>query len=150
MCQTMNGMWGYKVSDIDYKSADELITLLVRAAAKGSNLLLNIGPQPNGQLPHQALDRLRAIGQWMRHNGHTIYNTRRGSVPESDWGVSTETDQRLFLHVLDRHARSLVVPLARRPRSASVASNYDSSTRRLHLTLPEHDGMVDYIVTIEK
>lgn len=150
MCQTMNGMWGYKVSDTNYKSTEELITLLVRAAAKGSNLLLNIGPQPNGQLPHQALERLRGIGQWMRQHGNAIYNTRRGSVPEADWGVSTETDSHIYLHVLDRHARSVVIPLQRRPRSASVASNYDSSTRRLHLTLPEHSGDVDFIIAIEK
>ena len=57
----MNGMWGYKVSDIDYKSTNQLIELLVRSAAKGSNLLLNIGPQPNGELPALALDRLQVL-----------------------------------------------------------------------------------------
>ena len=54
-CQTMNGMWGYKIKDQDYKSPKELIRLLVRTAAKGANLLLNIGPQPNGELPATAL-----------------------------------------------------------------------------------------------
>ena len=43
MCQTMNGMWGYKVEDQKYKSVTELVRLIVKAAAKGSNLLLNIG-----------------------------------------------------------------------------------------------------------
>ncbi len=65
MCQTMNGMWGYKVADTNYKSTAELVELLVRAAAKGSNLLLNVGPQPNGELPEQAIERLNGIGDWM-------------------------------------------------------------------------------------
>ena len=56
-CQTMNGMWGYKIIDQNYKSTEELIRLLVRTSGKGANLLLNIGPQPNGELPATALDR---------------------------------------------------------------------------------------------
>ena len=48
MCETMNGMWGYRIKDQNYKSVKELVRLLVRAAGKGSNLLMNIGPQPNG------------------------------------------------------------------------------------------------------
>ena len=65
MCQTMNGMWGYKVADQDYKSSEELIGLIQSCDAKHCNLLLNIGPQPNGELPATALERLRDIGQWM-------------------------------------------------------------------------------------
>lgn len=49
-CETMNGMWGYKIKDQNYKSVSELVRLLVRAAGKGANLLMNIGPQPNGEL----------------------------------------------------------------------------------------------------
>ena len=58
-CQTMNGMWGYKVSDTNYKSSAQLIRLLARTAAKGANLLLNVGPQPDGSLPETALARLK-------------------------------------------------------------------------------------------
>ena len=62
-CQTMNGMWGYKVKDQNYKSSKELIRLLVKTAGKGANLLINIGPQPNGEIPELALDRLKAINK---------------------------------------------------------------------------------------
>ena len=149
MCETMNGMWGYKVSDTHYKSVDQLVTLLVRAAGKGCNLLLNIGPQPNGELPATALDRLRGIGQWMERYGHTIYGTRRGSVGEAEWGVSTEKEGMLYLHVLDRSVRSVTISLPRKPRSVSVDSKYDKKAKTLTLSLPEHAGQVDYVVEIE-
>ena len=153
MCQTMNGMWGYKVSDTKYKSTDELITLIVRAAAKGSNLLLNIGPQPNGELPAAALDRLRGIGQWMRRYGHSIRNTSGGSL-SGHWGVSTCSGNTLYLHVLDRTARSLTVSLSGRPRSVRLLDgresqwHYDKRSATLEISLPEHDADVDCIVTI--
>ena len=47
----MNGMWGYKITDQNYKPAKTLIHYLVKAAGKDANLLMNIGPQPDGELP---------------------------------------------------------------------------------------------------
>lgn len=116
MCQTMNGMWGYKVADTDYKSSRQLITLLERAAAKGSNLLLNIGPQPNGELPAVALERLHDIGQWMQRYGESIYGTSRGA--EFAWGVTTVKADRTYLHVL-QSATSVTLPLQAKPRTVA-------------------------------
>ena len=148
MCQTMNGMWGYKVSDTNYKSADELITLLVRAAGKGSNLLLNIGPQPNGELPAQALDRLKAVGAWMEQHGNAIYETKRTAIGDTEWGTTTQKGDSLFLHVLDRKAQTISIPMSRRPKYVSVSAKFDKKEHRLTLTLPNHEGEVDFIVTI--
>ena len=100
MCQTMNSSWGYRIEDPWYKSVKELVQLLVRAAAKGSNLLLNIGPQANGELPHQALDRLAGIGVWMRSHAVSVDGTTATSVPEQAWGVTTRNAESLFLHIL--------------------------------------------------
>ncbi|MBF1435025.1 MAG: alpha-L-fucosidase, partial [Prevotella nanceiensis] len=58
-CQTINEHWGYSITDSNYKSGKELIQMLVRAAGKNANLLLNIGPEPGGALPSLALDRLK-------------------------------------------------------------------------------------------
>ena len=85
----MNGMWGYKITDLEYKSTRTLIRYLVRAAGRNANLLLNIGPQPNGELPAEALDRLREMGEWLRRYGETIYGTRGGIVAPHQWGVTT-------------------------------------------------------------
>lgn len=152
MCQTMNGMWGYKVSDQNYKSSAELIRLLVRAAGKGSNLLLNIGPQPDGSLPDTALARLRDIGRWMDVYGETIYGTRRGSVGETEAYTSTQRGNRLFLHVLDVSHPVLTFSLpsgfkqARRFPSGEPADvRFDSSTEQVTLTLPASPDSPDQV-----
>ena len=155
MCQTMNGMWGYKVSDTNYKSTDALVELIVRAAGKGSNLLLNIGPQPNGELPAASLDRLRGIGAWMEQFGESIYGTRRGPV-EASWGVSTRKGEQLYLHVLDRTADRVALTLPRRPQAVTLFGgapctwHYDKTSQTLTLVLPDHADRVDLIVTIRE
>jgi len=74
-CITMGTQWSYRPDD-HYKSTHELIHLLVGIVAKGGNLLLNIGPGPDGRLPDVAVDRLRAIGAWMGVNAEAIHGTR--------------------------------------------------------------------------
>ncbi len=155
MCQTMNGMWGYKVADQNYKSAEELIELIVRAAAKGSNLLLNIGPQPNGELPQLALDRLKSIGAWMNRNGRSVYNTQPASMPEQSWGVATQNGKSIFLHVLQRES-VIEVPLPKRPRAVlhidgtkyQPAYTYDRRRKMLSLSLPYTMPETDYVIEI--
>jgi len=118
MCQTMNSSWGYKIDDPWYKSVKELVHLLVRAAAKNSNLLLNIGPMANGELPPQSLDRLSGIGAWMRVHSVSVDGTTSTAIQEQIWGVTTQNAGILFLHVLTPEALplrdgvcKLVVPL---------------------------------------
>lgn len=98
-CQTMNGMWGYKVIDTNYKDSRTLIRYLVRTAGMGANLLLNIGPQPDGRLPRTALERLRDMGEWLRSNGETIYGTEAGPVAPAEWGSTTRKGNRVFVHL---------------------------------------------------
>jgi alpha-L-fucosidase len=74
-CMTMATSWSYVPDDV-YKSPRELIHTLVSIVAKGGNLLLNIGPSPEGELPPESLRRLEAIGEWMKVNGGAIYSTR--------------------------------------------------------------------------
>ena len=100
MCETMNNAWGYRIADPWYKSVKELVHLLVRAAAKNSNLLINIGPMANGELPSQALDRLAGIGVWMRGHSVAVDGTTSTAIPEQPWGVTTQNATSLFLHIL--------------------------------------------------
>lgn len=109
-CQTMNRSWGYRITDKDYKSADFLIKYLVRTAGKGANLLLNIGPRPDGTLPEEALERLNAIGKWLEINGESIYGTEGGCVEEQPWGVTTQKGNILYLHILE-NVQDVVLPL---------------------------------------
>lgn len=132
-CNTMNGMWGYKVKDTDYKDAATLVRYLVRAASMGANLLLNIGPRPDGRLPDQCLERLGEIGRWMHANGETVYGTEAGDFKETEWGVATRKGNRLFLHLF-RPSESIEVPLEVKVRSAREYA----SGRRINFT--DHPG----------
>ena len=109
-CNTMNGMWGYRIKDQNYKDSKSLIRYLVKTSGLGANLLLNIGPQPNGELPELALNRLKDIGDWLRENGETIYATKGAPFPPQSWGTATQKDNRLFLHVMTPETEVIVVP----------------------------------------
>jgi alpha-L-fucosidase len=74
-CMTMATSWSY-VSTDTYKPTWKLIHVLVNIVAKGGNLLLNIGPSPEGELPPVSLQRLKELGRWMRVNGSAIYSNR--------------------------------------------------------------------------
>jgi alpha-L-fucosidase len=74
-CMTMGQSWSYVPNDV-YKPVDELLRKLVDIISKGGNLLLNIGPGPDGEWSDTAYQRLEAIGKWMKINGGAIYHTR--------------------------------------------------------------------------
>ena len=107
---TMNDSWGFNLTDHHYKSTRELIHYLVRAAGVGANLLLNIGPRPDGTIPPEAEERLREIGAWLATNGGAIYGTRAGPVPPRSWGVTTQRGDTVFVHVLDWSDPTLALP----------------------------------------
>jgi alpha-L-fucosidase len=107
---TMNDSWGFNLTDHHYKSTRELIHYLVRAAGVGANLLLNIGPRPDGTIPPEAEERLREIGTWLERNGGAIYGTRAGPITPRSWGVTTQRGDTVFVHVLDWSDPTLALP----------------------------------------
>lgn len=118
-CETMNGMWGYKIQDQNYKSVSELIRLLVKASGKGANLLMNVGPQPNGEIPAVALERLKGMGEWLSKYGETVYGTTRGDVMTADWGTTTRKGNTLYVHILtDNMPQFVTLPLKDKVLSA--------------------------------
>jgi alpha-L-fucosidase len=106
----MNRSWGFNLTDHDWKSARELIHTLARAAGSDANLLLNVGPRPDGTIQPEAVERLRAIGEWLAINGRSIYGTRGGPIPPRSWGVTTRRGDTVFVHVLDWPDRELSIP----------------------------------------
>ena len=153
-CQTMNGMWGYKVIDQNYKSVSELIRLLVGAAGKGANLLLNIGPMPDGELPAPSLDRLKGMGQWLDKYGETIYGTVAGDVPTQPWGVTTRKGDRLFVHIMSHPDSSLFLPLKAKVRKAlnfqsKQPLRFSQSSEGVLVHLGEVPQGADFIVELQ-
>ena len=153
-CQTMNKSWGYKVSDQNYKSTKTLIRYLVSTSGKGANLLLNVGPQPNGEVPAAALVRLKEMGEWLRANGETIYGTTAGDIPAQEWGVTTRKGNRLFVHIFDLKSQELHLPLSCKVSKAFAYDNKQavkfvkSKEGGITLKFDEVPSGVDYIVEL--
>ena len=114
-CMTMNDTWGYKSYDNNWKSSDTLIRNLIDIASKGGNYLLNVGPTSEGLIPEPSVERLRAIGQWMKVNHEAIYATTASPFKRLPWGRCTKQltseGATLYLHVFDWPSDSkLLVP----------------------------------------
>ena len=103
VCMTMNTSWGYKHFDHNWKSSETLIRMLVDIASKGGNLLLNVGPTAEGEIPEPSVERLKAMGTWMDVNGESIYGTGASPFFKLPWGRCTKRVTRrgtdLYLHI---------------------------------------------------
>jgi len=104
-CMTMNKTWGYKSYDHAWKSPKTLIRNIVDIASKGGNYLLNVGPTAEGLIPQPSVERLAAIGKWVKVNGESIYGTQASPFAKTPWGRCTKKLQNgqttLYLHVFD-------------------------------------------------
>ncbi len=100
-CMTINGTWGYNANDLRYKSTTDLVRALIDAASKGGNLLLNVGPAPEGTIQPEFEERLRGIGKWLEANGESIYGSTYGPVQGLSWGRMTARGKTLYLHVFE-------------------------------------------------
>lgn len=104
-CMTMNNNWGYNKADQNFKSVKDLIQKLVDITSKGGNFLLNIGPKADGTFPQESIDRLKAIGDWMKVNGESIYGSSASPFEHIEWGRVTQKREGdktfLYLHVFD-------------------------------------------------
>ena len=102
VCETINGSWGFNLQDRKHKSEKELIHYLIKAAGYGSNMLLNVGPMPNGKIQPKHQASLRLMGDWLKQNGETIYGTRKGPISPNDDYVSTQKGKIVYVHLLNQ------------------------------------------------
>jgi alpha-L-fucosidase len=121
-CMTINESWGYNPDDKLFKSGRQLIHTLCEIAARGGNLLLNVGPMADGKLPPELLERLDVIENWMADRAESVIGTEPGLEPWQFYGPSTRRGDRIYLHLLMRPYDSVSVrglPI-RRVRSVGV------------------------------
>lgn len=94
---TMQHSWGYHAKDYNWKSADEMLRLLVNNVSKGGNYVLNIGPKADGTFPAPAIRRLREMGAWMSVNGEAIYGTQKVSFKAPEGIFLTQKNGNLYI-----------------------------------------------------
>jgi alpha-L-fucosidase len=147
-CMTMNNTWGYRKDDHNWKSVETLVRNLIDCASKGGNYLLNVGPTAEGLIPQPSVERLAAIGRWMKANGQAIYGTKASPFETLDWGRCTQKPwgigkTRLYLHVFHwpTNGQLVVPPLANKPLRASLLATgqklrFKKDGDRIVLTVP--------------
>lgn len=100
-CQTLNGSWGYHRDNLNWKSPEMLVQLLIDTVSKGGNLLLNVGPTGRGEFEPAAQETLAEIGEWMRIHGRAIFGATAADEPAPVDCRFTRRGDRLYLHVFN-------------------------------------------------
>jgi alpha-L-fucosidase len=142
-CMTINNTWGYVSWDHHWKSSTMLIHHLIHCASGGGNFLLNVGPTAKGVIPKPEVNRLLAIGKWLRVNGQAIYGSHRTPFAKAlPYGYATQKPGRLFLEVTRwPRSRTLVVPMHNKITRAYLLSNPYIALQ----TATGHDGQLIYL-----
>ncbi len=107
-CATMAKFWGFGLNDKKFKSTKQIIDFLVKAAGKDGNLLLNVGPMPNGEIQPEFVNTLKEVGEWTSKYGETIYGTRGKVIASQDWGTITQKNNEMFVHILTPNGKPYI------------------------------------------
>jgi len=108
-CMTLGTQWSWKPDD-RIKSADEVVRILARCAGGDGNLLLDVGPMPDGRIEPRQVDVLKDVGVWLSGHGESIYGTRGGPFKPGRYGASTRRGDRIYLHIFEWAGPSLTLP----------------------------------------
>jgi len=102
LCMTINDSWGYQGNDRNYKSPSQVIRIFADCIGLGGNLLLDIGPKPDGTIPEEQVAVLKELGRWTSKHSQAIFGTVAGLPAGCFDGPSTlshdSTTVYLFLN----------------------------------------------------
>jgi alpha-L-fucosidase len=126
-CMPMGDSWSFNYNG-QYKSARELIHLLIDIVSKGGNFLLNVGPKPDGTWPVEVFDRLKEIGDWMKINSEAIYNTKgMPNFSENKFRFTRGKDGKVFAIYLASEDESKI------PKELVLSSVTSHKNLKIHL-----------------
>jgi alpha-L-fucosidase len=143
-CETINGSWGYNITDKNYKTVKAIVQYLVKAAGHNANFLLNVGPQADGKIQQEFVDTLKKVGEWLQKNGESIYGTRGNVVPTQEWGTVTIKDKKMFIHILKTPSQDFLFL----PRiTQKVTAVHSFSTKQALKWKQQPEGLFVYLDT---
>jgi alpha-L-fucosidase len=100
MVGTTNGSWGYRSDDTHWRTPKMILSSLLACASRNGNYMLNMGPKPNGLMPHEATDSILQVGKWLQKNGEAVYNTNGSPFAwDETWGYVTQKPGKLYLNI---------------------------------------------------
>jgi alpha-L-fucosidase len=128
-CITMGTQWAYKPTNETYKTGTKLIELLIETRAKGGNLLLNVGPKPNGELPEKQEGNLREMAAWNFINGESIEKVSPWILPHEKniWFTWKPESKTLYAHITKTpnwqrsERREFIIKSARLTKNSKVS-----------------------------
>ena len=153
-CITLGNSWSWKENDA-IKPLAECMRLLVNTAGGDGNLLLNVGPMPDGRIEPRQVDRLKEMGDWLAKYGRSIYATRGGPYMPAKHIVSTRKGSTVYLHITGWPEDVLRLPaLPAKIVSSSVLTGGKTSVEQtaagLEVRVPAADRQeIDTIVALE-
>jgi alpha-L-fucosidase len=157
LCTVLSGgSWGWVPSCTEnIMSLDSLIRLLATVVCQDGNLLLNVGPKPDGSIETKQAERLKELGNFLSKNGESIYNTR-GGFYDPRWGGTTLADNAIYVHVLylPSEGKITIPPSPRKVISAGCLENndrvkYEQTPAGIILRdISEREPEADYIIKL--
>jgi alpha-L-fucosidase len=157
-CMTMNDTWGFRTADNHWKSTETLVRNLIDIASKGGNYLLNVGPTGGGEIPQASLERLAAIGAWMKVNAESIHGTTASLFAKLPWDgrsttrIAADGSTRIYLHVFSRPSDGkIALPgLQTRPDNARIlgGKNITITGTPGEWSVEVPDGPLDPLATV--
>ena len=106
---TTNNSYGYSKHDKSHKLPEHFIKLLVKSAARGGNVLMNLGPNGQGAIEQVDLDIISEIGKWIKVNGESVYGASRTPLYPQSFGETTLKDGKLYLHIFRQYDNKITL-----------------------------------------
>lgn len=151
-CMTLGTQWSWKPDD-KLKTAGEVISILARVVGGDGNLLLDVGPMPDGRIEPRQVDILKQVGAWLSRNGESVYGTRGGPWKPSESITSTRKGPVVYLHILRWNNDTIKLPdISRHVRSASLLDGrkVNVAQRNGNVAVSVPAGLRDSMDTIVK
>jgi alpha-L-fucosidase len=140
-CMTLGEQWSWKPND-KLKTAPEVISILLRIVGGDGNLLLDVGPMPDGRIEPRQVDILKQVGAWLQKNGESVYGTRGGPWKPGTGLSSTRKGNKVFLHLLQNNTGEIWLPdPGLKIKSASFTAGdrvaFEQANGKIHLTFDQ-------------
>jgi alpha-L-fucosidase len=153
-CMTIGTQWAWEPDD-QIKSAAEVINILAQCAGGDGNLLLDVGPMPDGRIEPRQVGVLKQVGEWMNQNGESIYGTRGGPWKPTKAVSSTRKGNLIYVHILRNADETIELPdipgkikSAKVLGGAKVKFHRDGGKLILSVPTPEHNAL-DIVVVLK-
>ena len=156
-CMTISArnQWAWGGPDDGVKPLSACLLMLIRAAGGDGNVLLNVGPTPEGLIEARQVERLKEIGAWLAKFGDSIYGTRGGPYKPTKNVASTCKGNTVYLHILGWPHELLVLPiLPAKIVKSTVLTGGKASVKQtdagVEITVPKSSRQkIDTIVALE-